>query len=54
MIVSAFFMSVFRESKERSRKRQSSQDSLTHWALDAALIGRMAKRGEGIVAKDGG
>ena len=47
-------MSVFRESKERSRKRQFSQDFLTHWALDAALNGRMAKREEGIVAKDGG
>ena len=28
--------------------------SMFHWALDAALIGRMAERGEGIITKDYG
>ena len=39
---------------ERSRKRQYSRDSFTHWAHDAVLIGRMAERGHEIVAMDGG
>ena len=39
---------------ERSRKCQYSRDSLTYWALDATVIGRMAERGEGIVTTDGG
>ena len=47
-------LSMFWESRERSRKGQSSRDSLTHWALDTALIGRMADRGEGIVTRDCG
>ena len=36
---------MLRESRERSMKRQSSRNSFTHWAPDAALIGRMAVRG---------
>ena len=45
---------MFQEIRNGSRKCQSSRGSLTHWALDAALIGRMAEREEGIVTTDGG
>ena len=31
----------------------SSQNSIFHWAHDAAVIGRMVVRGEEIVANDG-
>ena len=54
MIVSAFISVHALRKQERSRKRQSSQDSLTHWTLDAALIGRMPEGGERIVTEDGG
>ena len=35
---------MFQGIRDGSRKCQSSRDSLTHWALEAALIGRMAER----------
>ena len=37
-----------------SGKLQSSRDSLTHWALEVALISRIAERKEDIAVKDGG
>ena len=37
-----------------SGKLQSSRDSLTHWALEVALISRIAERTEDIAVKDGG
>ena len=40
---------MLRESKERSIEPQSSRNSLTYWAPDAALISRMAEKGNGIV-----
>ena len=40
---------MLQESRERSIKHQSSQNSLTHWVPDAALIGRMAEKGDEIV-----
>ena len=46
--------SILRESRERSIKRQSSRNSLTHWAPDAALIGGMVEKGNRIVTMDGG
>ena len=46
--------SMLQESRERSIKHQSSQNSLTHWVPDAALIGRMAEKGDEIVTMDGG
>ena len=45
---------MLRESRERSIKHQPSQNSLTHWVPDAALIGGMAEKGDGIVTMDGG
>ena len=30
-------LSMFQRTREKSRKRQSSRDSLTHWALEAFL-----------------
>ena len=45
--------SMFRESRERWIKCQSSQNSLTHWVPDAALIGRMAEKGDRIATMDG-
>ena len=45
---------TLRESGERSIKCQSSRNSLTHWVPDAALIGRMAEKGDGAVTMDGG
>ena len=45
---------MFRESMVRLRKRQFSRDSFTHWAHDAVLIGRMAERGDEVIAMDGG
>ena len=55
MVVSAFISvhDLSRESRERSIKRQFSRNSLTLWASDAALIGRMAEKGDGIVTMDG-
>ena len=47
------YLYMLRPSRENLNKYQSSRDSLTHWALDEALIGRMVEREEGIVAKDG-
>ena len=47
-------LSIFWGSREKSRNRQSLGDSLTHLALDADLMGRMAEKGEGIVTTDGG
>ena len=48
-----FSLSMLRESRERSIKRRSWQNSLTHWVPDAALIGRMAQRVDRIVTMDG-
>ena len=39
VIVSAVSLSMLRRSREKSKQCQSSQDSFTHWALDAVLIG---------------
>ena len=47
-------LSMLRESREKSVKRHSPQNSLTYWVTDMALIGRMAERGDGIVTMDGG
>ena len=49
-----FSLSMFRGSRERSRKDLSSWDPLTYWTLELALIVRMAERGERIVTTDGG
>ena len=46
------FLSILREIREGLRIRQSSQDPLTSWALEAALIGRMAEKVERIVTAD--
>ena len=48
------YPSMLRESRERSIKHQSSQNSLTHWVSDAALIGGMAEKGDVIVTMNGG
>ena len=45
--------SMLRESRERSIKHHSSQKFLTQWFPDAALIGRMEEKGDGIVTRDG-
>ena len=45
---------MLRESREKSIKRQFLQNSLTHWVPDAALIGRMAEKGDWTVTVDGG
>ena len=42
---------MLRESRERSIKPQSSQNSLTHWVPDAALIDRMARKGMGLLLR---
>ena len=39
--------------RERSKQRQSSQGSFTHWVLDRALIGLMVEVVGGIVGEDG-
>ena len=44
---------MLRESRERSIKHHSSQKFLTQWFPDAALIGRMEEKGDGIVTRDG-
>ena len=46
--------SMLREGRERSIKFQSRRNSLTHWVLDAVLIGRMAGKADGIATMDGG
>ena len=46
--------SMLRESRERSIKRQFSQNFLTHWVPDVAVIGRMAEKGDWTVTMDGG
>ena len=45
---------MLQERGERSAECQSSRNSLTHLVPDAALIGRMAERGDIIVTMDGG
>ena len=47
-------LSILRERRERSIKRQSSRNSLTQWIPDAALIGRMAETWEGVGIMDSG
>ena len=54
MIVSAFISVHASRKQGRSIKHQSSRNSLTHWAPDAALIGGMAEKGNRIVTMDGG
>ena len=46
--------SMLWESRKRSIKCQSSPNFLTDWVPDAALIGRMAEKGDGIATMDGG
>ena len=48
------YPSILWESREGSIKHQSSQNSLTHWVPDAALIGVLAEKGDGIVIMNGG
>ena len=52
--MSAFISVHVLKKQKKIKKTSASRDSLTHWALDAALIGRMAERGEGIVTVLGG
>ena len=54
MAVSAFISVHASRKQERSIKRQSSQNSLTYWVPNAALIGRIAEKGDGTVTMDGG
>ena len=44
---------MLRGSRKRLTKRQSSRDSFARWALDAALIGKMAKLEGGIICENG-
>ena len=45
-------LSMFWGNRERSKHRQSSQESFVHWDLDLALIDLMTEIVEGIVGEN--